>query len=322
MCKVPPSLLKYPRPCYNTQGEIIMNGIRKWTFKDANKNNLDSLIVVARDDSHTGNSVDNPILAKEPIHYHDFVEISYLLSGSGVQLVDGVRYPVRKGDLLCLNLDDRHSYYPLKNLYILSCIISVDFFETPGKCTIPNIYQDGKLNLPQIIRPQYEDYFLIDFIITEMEKECELKRMNYATVLETYANLILSALQRSVNENPSITETNRKSLNPVFEFISQNYKTVTLPEVAEFAGYNTNYFSTLFKRTTKMNFTEYINNLRLNEATRLLQQTDYTVESICYSIGYKEKKHFYQLFTKQMGMTPSAYRKSLQVLKESKGIFH
>jgi len=293
-----------------------MSGIRKWTFKDANKKDIDSLIIVIRDDTHTGNAVDNPVLAKEPIHCHDFVEISYLLSGSGVQLVNGIRYPVRKGDLLCLNLDDCHSYYPLKNLYILSCIISVEFFNIPGKCTIPNIYHDGKLNLPQIIRPQFEDYFLIDFIITEMERECSLLRENYAAVLETYLNLILNALLRSVNENNDVTETHRKSLNPVFEFISQNYKSVTLPEVAEFAGYNPNYFSTLFKRTTKMNFTEYVNNLKLNEATRLLQQTDYTIENICYMIGFKEKKHFYLLFTKQMGMTPNAYRRSLQLLKE------
>lgn len=293
-----------------------MSDIRKWTFKDANKKSIDSLIIVNRDDTHTGNSVDNPILAKEPIHCHDFVEISYLLSGSGVQLVNGVRYPVRKGDLLCLNLADCHSYYPLKNLYILSCIISIDFFNIPGKCTIPNIFNEGKLNLPQIIRPQFEDYFLIDYIITEMERECSLQRENYAITLEIYMNLILNTLLRSVNENSDVTETHRKSLNPVFEFISQNYKSVTLPEVAEFAGYNPNYFSTLFKRTTKMNFTEYVNNLKLNEATRLLQQTDYTIENICYMIGFKEKKHFYLLFTKQIGLTPNAYRRSLNLLKE------
>jgi AraC family transcriptional regulator, L-rhamnose operon transcriptional activator RhaR len=291
--------------------------VRKWTFKDANKNHVDSLIVVVRDDTHTGNYADNPLLAKEPIHSHDFLEISYLLSGSGVQLVNGIRYPVRKGDLLCLNLDDKHSYYPLKNLYILSCIISVDFFHTSGKCTIPGIYQDGMLDLPKIIRPQFEDYFLIDYIITEMEKECTLQRRNYPIVLEHYVNLLLNALQRSVNENTNITETHRKSLNPVFELISQNYKTLTLPEVSEFAGYNPNYFSTLFKRTTKMSFTEYINNLKLNEAIRLLQQTDYTIENICYMIGFKEKKHFYLMFTKQMGMTPNAYRKSLHALQDS-----
>ena len=46
---------------------------------------------------------------KMDVHTHDFIEIEYVLSGSGVQIINGVEYPVRRGDLIYLQKNDYHT---------------------------------------------------------------------------------------------------------------------------------------------------------------------------------------------------------------------
>lgn len=54
------------------------------------------------------------------MHTHEFVEIEYVLSGSGVQLINGVEYPVHRGDLIYLKKGDYHTYFSTNQLRILN----------------------------------------------------------------------------------------------------------------------------------------------------------------------------------------------------------
>lgn len=72
-----------------------------------------------------------------------------------------------------------------------------------------------------------------------------------------------------------------------------------------------NKFSSLFKQYTGVGFPQYINNLRLDYATRMLKEhPDYSVEVIARSCGISSSSTFYRLFFEQFGMTPTEYRTS------------
>lgn len=105
----------------------------------------------------------------------------------------------------------------------------------------------------------------------------------------------------------------RESNRPVREvqrYIQANYAApVSLESVSQRAGFNPTYFSVLFKKETGLNFLEYLTDVRIREAKRLLADPAKTIADIAADVGYGDVKHFSRVFTRLTGIHPSKYRK-------------
>lgn len=94
------------------------------------------------------------------------------------------------------------------------------------------------------------------------------------------------------------------------QYIQNHYKEqITLEEVSDIVGLSTSYFSALFKKEIGEGFAKYLINIRIEEAKRMLRETNDSVSSICEKVGYHDLKHFTRTFEKAAGLKPSAYRK-------------
>ncbi|MFY9417094.1 MAG: AraC family transcriptional regulator, partial [bacterium] len=93
-------------------------------------------------------------------------------------------------------------------------------------------------------------------------------------------------------------------------YMAQHFaKQLTLEEVARQVHLSPYYFSRLFKEREGLTFIEYLTNLRLEEAKRLLLKTEDKIEAIARRVGYGEANYFSRLFKRKVGMSPSEYRK-------------
>ncbi len=93
-------------------------------------------------------------------------------------------------------------------------------------------------------------------------------------------------------------------------YISDNYyKPLTLEMVSKEIGFNATYFSSMFKKETDMNFSEYLKKIRIDNAKNMLLNTEQTVEDISYAVGYSDIKYFSRLFKKLTKVTPTEFRK-------------
>lgn len=111
---------------------------------------------------------------------------------------------------------------------------------------------------------------------------------------------------------------NKQKINRALTFIQENYnKDLNMAVVSNYISMNYSLFSYCFKEFTGMNFINYIKNIRINEAKRLLEQTDEKILDISSRIGYENEKHFTKLFRSVTGVTPSEYRKNAQVGKRN-----
>lgn len=85
-----------------------------------------------------------------------------------------------------------------------------------------------------------------------------------------------------------------------------------LKDMAELFNVNSSYLSTLFKKEMGITLTDYVNKQRIDAALKLLNTGDMQVQDIAYFVGISDVNYFSKLFKKQVGNTPSGYRKEIQ----------
>lgn len=102
-------------------------------------------------------------------------------------------------------------------------------------------------------------------------------------------------------------------LDKALVYIRENYdKDLNMAVVSNYVSMNYSMFSYAFKQYTGQNFVNYLKELRVQEAKRLLARTDMRVIDISRRVGYENEKHFMKTFKSLCGVSPTEYRKNMQ----------
>ncbi|SKA75929.1 two component transcriptional regulator, AraC family [Caloramator quimbayensis] len=113
--------------------------------------------------------------------------------------------------------------------------------------------------------------------------------------------------------NIDLKEPCSNSISESIEYIKEHFREkITLQTVASHAFFNPKYFSHIFKKEMGVSFSEYIINLRIQYACKLLESTNYPAYRISLECGFSDPSYFNRVFCKQMKMTPQAYRKHIR----------
>lgn len=106
---------------------------------------------------------------------------------------------------------------------------------------------------------------------------------------------------------------NSQDLQEAIRFIHENYhKPLDLAMVSNHVSLNYTYFSNLFKKNIGKGFAEYLRDVRLDKARRLLAETEQKIVTIAADVGYESYKSFTRAFRDAMGMQPTEYRQRMR----------
>ena len=106
-------------------------------------------------------------------------------------------------------------------------------------------------------------------------------------------------------------EDDSRRILKVKNFISKNYmEEVRLAQLADIAGMSPSAFSRFFKLHTGRNLTDYIIDIRLGAATRMLVDTARSVSEISFECGFNNLSNFNRIFKKKKGCSPSEFREN------------
>ncbi len=106
---------------------------------------------------------------------------------------------------------------------------------------------------------------------------------------------------------------NKQKIHQAIAFIKENYnKDLNMAVVSNHISMNYSLFSYVFKQYTGTNFVNYLKDIRIAEAKRLLEETDLKVIDISEQVGYDNEKHFMKIFKTACGVSPTEYRKNVQ----------
>jgi AraC-like DNA-binding protein len=117
----------------------------------------------------------------------------------------------------------------------------------------------------------------------------------------------LQALSQSLPAR-QIKSYDGNRLNQILEFtFREYYRTITLKEVAALANLTPEAFCKYFKTRTRKTYTRFLNEIRINQACRLLMD-DQPVGSVCYDCGFTNRSNFNRIFKTIKKTTPGRWR--------------
>ncbi|ATW26074.1 hypothetical protein DCMF_15995 [Candidatus Formimonas warabiya] len=131
-----------------------------------------------------------------------------------------------------------------------------------------------------------------------------MKDENQDTGKVTMVNRVQAAVKFS---NPSM----RENIDQAMRFMEQNYpKDIKLGDVARQIYYSPCYFSRVFKELRGCSFRQYLTEIRMAQARRLLLHSDLHISEIAQRVGYHDVHYFINVFKQWEGCTPRGYRKT------------
>ena len=254
-----------------------------------------------------------------PFHRHDFIEMEYVLSGGVAQHIGEKRVVLQQGDLLIMNRNVYHTVEVCGKEDILINIIALpDYFERVLTLSaledspMRRFFLDCILNenerpdyLLYNIRYVYPVRHLIENLVWSLKNDMPYKQ---STNQRTLA-LALELLQYHADTIRSDTEST-DIVWMIQRYIDTRFSDGSLEDAARLLHYDYRWLSYEINRRTGKNFTELIQERRLQQAVYLLKNTDYPVADIGNIVGYTNLTYYYRLFRETYGCTPKQYREA------------
>jgi AraC-like DNA-binding protein len=120
--------------------------------------------------------------------------------------------------------------------------------------------------------------------------------------------------------SPSFSSMHRKHasdrLSKVYDFIANNFtRKITLEEIADLAHMTTNGFCNYFKKNTGRTVFQYINELKIGYAKKLMIESDMSISEAAFQSGFNSISFFNRVFRKSTGKSPREYKDGFKVIK-------
>ena len=252
-----------------------------------------------------------------PVHWHEEFEITLVRKGSCTYQIDLQPYLIREGDFLLLPPEMLHgiSGKPETEFITDSFVFRLDMLESPmpDTCTTqffsPLASQRSRfpVHLPSsnpVVPFLQESFDRIRQMFLEKpfgyELEIKSEFLHFFFLLFSHV-----PCQKKDAEHKEITD----KLKLVLLYIREHYQQpVTVQELAGLCHFSEYHFMRFFKRHMNMTCIEYLNQYRLEMASRQLTETELPVTSIALESGFNNISYFNRVFKKKFGVTPKEYR--------------
>ena len=256
------------------------------------------------------------------LYSHKPVEISIIVSGSGIHKVLGQAIPCEAGDIYIINSNVPHRYFTSEEgtgLTVRRLLFEPDnWFDGESAVTTSpyfcyGLFSENPISVYAMLTNQVMQKILS--LCDALAIEVLEKKSEWRIALKANLSLILITLKRYVDTSlKNIPNTDSVAWNPVsatIALVNENYSdaNMTLESIAESFYISKSHLSRLFKQLTGTSFSAYLKNIRLAKACTLLVDTDKTIDTIMKMCGMRDATSFYKAFEEYTGLTPNQYRK-------------
>ena len=248
-------------------------------------------------------------------HTHEYIELVYCFSGSALNYIDGASYMLCKGDMLLIDKNSTHAFFPKQRTNYCDIMLKPSFFDKniDERSGIFSLFEIDEFNQfrfavqkKNLIHFSVEDRKKVEFLIKATADEQREGKIADISMRRSALSMLLTLLFRYMSADEGL-KLDGELLDYIKEHCDEN---LTASDLAQRCFYSLEHFSRKFKRLAGKSFTRYLTETRLDKASDLLIASRKTVDAIMLESGFRSRGEFYKKFEKRFGVTPSEYRKN------------
>lgn len=256
-----------------------------------------------------------------PFHFHHLCELVWVETSFGKRIVGDSVHNFEDGDLVLMGPELPHiwqndeSFYRKKKGNRVKATVIYFPAELPLSLTdeqhILNPIQELIKKASRGLSFYGNTCRKVSQILSAISEEDGLiKIINFLEVIDILSGSTEYRQLASVSFKNLYDEKDTDRINKVYQFLMQNfYRDINLREVSDLCNMTPNAFCRFFKSRTQKSFTQFLNELRIGHACKVIQNEAYSIADVCYESGYNNLANFNKFFKSITGFTPSKYRK-------------
>jgi len=229
-----------------------------------------------------------------PIHWHEFYEIEYFISGHGTAIINQKPYEIHPGTLLFLT--------------------PTDFEEIPDwdEGQLINLAFSDTHLYPEVMTALSSCAMLSDYpphLLLQLQRELQKQDEWSVQVVRHLLNCLAIDIIRQIPDKNTAESAYNQTIRQAVRYIKVHFREpLTLRDVSYHVGLSPNYFSSLFRQEMGTTFKAYLTNQRLKYAGRALTLSESSISDICFTSGFNDFSSFSRAFRKHYNKSPSEYR--------------
>ena len=235
-------------------------------------------------------------------HWHESIEILFIVEGTISVLSDASRTKAKKGDIVIINSNNIHHIKSLDEASKYYCLI-ID----------KKLCEEFVIFIEEIVFQRLISDETAARKFMEIRNEFVSKKALYKTAIKSeiidllicfYRGYMLSETTLSNKSENIKVEMIKKAI----KYIRGNYnKDISTKEIADEIRLSKSYFCRVFKEITGYTTVHYLNYLRCCNAIKFFQTGKYTVTEVALLCGFDNLSYFSKIFKKHIGCLPSSY---------------
>lgn len=239
------------------------------------------------------------------LHWHSCWELEFIVDGNGKQVLNGKEYPLKKGTIYILNPTDFHEVITED-----VTIFTISFTDEQISDAFLEAFSGNGGGRQKVISGKQYDHFLQIAEMLLYESENQLKHGD--TVSSLLLDLLLTQTIRIFDGQVSQKNDIKKALvSRAISYINLHFReNPSLTDTARFLGITPNYLSEEFHAVTGKKYKEYLTDLRLSYAKKLLSSSNLSITEICFASGFSSLSNFLRVFKEKFGVSPHNMQKN------------
>lgn len=273
-------------------------------------------IPLQEDKSFAARFYESP-LYETPWHQHEEIELVLCIQSLGSVFIGDYIGDYGEGEVYLLGKNLPH-WYRKKDKNRAGKAIVVHFKE--------EMFGNTFLNLPELQSVKALLHKSTRGIRLQGNLEVKIRKQLYKIIqekgFERLNTLVHCLYQISISQEYEllsgiyhpISSEDQDRIGAIYEYSMQHYREpITLQQMADLTNQSVSNFCKYFKQNTKKTYIQFLNEIRIAYACKLLKESSISITEICYESGFRNWANFSSQFKKVCQMTPSEYRKKYRV---------
>jgi AraC-like DNA-binding protein len=253
-------------------------------------------------------------------HYHPELELHYIIEGEGIQFIGDNINNFSGGDMIFLGQNLPHTWRCKEDYFRSTSDLHVDAIVLHF---LPSCFGYDFLNIPEASSINYffeaaKKGFIIkgaskSVISQLLHQTLNSKGVDKLIFFLTIIKELIQAEKYSISDfsnNYPKNDSEMAMFDKIYSYTLENYRQeITLKQIAGLANMSVTSFCRSFKLITKKTFTDFLIEIRISNACRLLIDDNFNIDTIAYKTGFNNLSNFYRQFKKIKKSTPLQYKK-------------